>query len=130
MQDLVPVLVVAIIFGTLAAIVIGPSWLKSKERQDMQTTLRSAIDKGQPLPPDVIDALSKDNLKPPATAQRDIRVGVIWLAIAIGITVFGRAVSFADGEPELFYVMGGIAAVPGFIGLAFIVLSFFNKNKG
>ena len=57
-------------FIMIGAIVIVPTWLKSKERKEMQGTLRAAIEKGQPLPPEVIDALSKDNIKPPATAAR------------------------------------------------------------
>ncbi|WP_427791990.1 DUF6249 domain-containing protein [Brevundimonas diminuta] len=115
-------------FLMVVAIVVIPSWLKSRERREMQATLRAAIEKGQTLPPEVIEAISKDNAKPPATAARDLRTGVILLAVAIGIAVFGYAVSFA--EMDAYYPIVGIAAIPGMIGLAFIVLSFFNKNKG
>ena len=45
-------------FIMIGAIVLVPAWLKSKERKEMQATLRSAIEKGQPLPPEVIDSLS------------------------------------------------------------------------
>lgn len=115
-------------FLMVVAIVVIPSWLKSRERREMQATLRAAIEKGQSLPPEVIEAISKNNAKPPATAARDLRTGVILLAVAIGIAVFGYAVSFA--EMDAYYPIVGIAAIPGMIGLAFIVLSFFNKNKG
>lgn len=115
-------------FLMVVAIVVIPSWLKSRERREMQATLRAAIEKGQSLPPEVIEAISKDNAKPPATAARDLRTGVILLAVAIGIAVFGYAVSFA--EMDAYYPIVGIAAIPGMIGLAFIILSFFNKNKG
>lgn len=115
-------------FLMVIAIIVIPAWLKSKERKEMQATLRSAIEKGQPLPPEVIDALSRDNIKTPATAGRDLRVGVILLAVSIGIALFGYAVSFE--EWDAFYPIAGIAAIPGMIGLAFIVLSVFNKNKG
>lgn len=117
-------------FAMIVAIVAIPAWLKSRDRRDMQGTLRTAIDKGQPLPPDVVEALGKDAARAVPSAARDLRVGVIWLAVAVGVTVFGWAMSFADGDSEIFYVMSGMAAIPGFIGLAFIVLSFFNKNKG
>ena len=119
-------------FAMIAAIVIVPSYLKGRERKEMQATLRTAIEKGQPLPPEVIDALSKDNLKPPATAARDLRVGVILLAVSIGIAVFGYTFNFVDGFEESRAVAPiiGIAALPGMIGLAFIILSAFNKNKG
>ena len=124
MEEFIPIA----LFIMIGAIVIVPSWLKSKERKEMQATLRSAIEKGQPLPPEVIDSLSKENIKPPATATRDLRVGVILLAVSLGFALFGYAVSFA--EMDAFYPLVGIAAVPGMIGLAFILLSFFNKNKG
>ncbi len=115
-------------FIMVIAIVVIPAFLKSKERKEMQATLRSAIEKGQPLPPEVINALSKDNIKPPATASRDLRVGIILLAVSIGIALMGYLISFE--EMDAFYPISGMAAIPGMIGLAFIVLSFFNKNKG
>ena len=115
-------------FIMIGAIVLVPAWLKSKERKEMQATLRASIEKGQALPPEIVEALSKENNKPPATAARDLRVGVILLAVSLGIALFGYMVSFA--EMDAFYPIAGSAAVPGMIGLAFIVLSFFNKNKG
>lgn len=115
-------------FIMVVAIVAIPAWLKSRDRREMQATLRSAIEKGQPLPPEVIESITKDNVKPPATATRDLRTGVILLAVAIGIAIMGYGVSF--NEMDAFYVLSGLAAIPGMIGLAFIVLSVFNKNKG
>ena len=116
------------LFGMIAAIVIVPAWLKSRERREMQATLRTAIDKGQPLPTDVVEALSRENIKPPASATRDLRVGVILLAVSIGIALMGYMISFED--MDAFYPISGMAAIPGMIGLAFIILSVFNKNKG
>lgn len=117
-------------FLMVVAIIAIPAWLKSRDRREMQQTLRTAIEKGQALPPEVIEALSQDAAKTVPSAARDLRVGVIWLAVAIGIAAAGWGISYADGDSEIFYVMGGLCAIPGFIGLAFIVLSFFNKNKG
>ncbi len=111
----------------IVAVTLGPVLIKSRERREMQATLRSAIEKGQPLPPDVIEALSRENVKPVATAARDLRVGVILLAVSIGIALMGYLISFE--EMDAFYPVSGVAAIPGMIGLAFIVLSFFNKNK-
>lgn len=128
MEEFIPIA----FFAMIAAIVIVPIFLKSKERKDMQATLRAAIDKGQPLPPEVIEALSKDNIKPPASAARDLRVGVILLAVSIGIGLFGYAFNFI-GDADVHNAVApivGMAAIPGMVGLAFIVLSIFNKNKG
>ena len=128
MEELIPLA----FFAMIAAIVIVPTYLKSKERKEMQATLRTAIEKGQPLPPEVIDALSKDNIKAPATAAKDLRVGVILLAVSIGIAMFGYAFNFVGGfeEGKAVAPIIGMAAIPGMIGVAFCVLSVFNKNKG
>jgi hypothetical protein len=123
MEVLIPISM----FAMIAAIVIVPSWLKSRERAEMQNTLRAAIDKGQPMPPEVIDALTK-NVKQPSSALSDIRTGVIWIAIGVGIGVFGYFVSYeADGA---LHPMMGIGAIPVIIGASFVVLSFFNPTKG
>ena len=45
-----PVLIVAIIFGSIAAVIIVPFYLRSQERIRVQETLRAAIESGQPMP--------------------------------------------------------------------------------
>ncbi|AYG93787.1 hypothetical protein D8I30_00280 [Brevundimonas naejangsanensis] len=124
MEEFIPIA----FFIMIGAIVIVPNWLKSRDRREMQATLRSAIEKGQPLPPEVIESITKDNAKPPATAARDLRTGVILLAVAMGIAIMGYALRF--NAMDAFYAVSGVAAIPGMIGLAFIILSIFNKNKG
>ncbi len=122
------VVIVAIIFGTIAALAIVPVYFKSLERQRLQETLRAAIDKGQPLPPEVIEALTSDvKLRPKPSPQRDLRVGIIWVGVAVGIAALGIALSF--DEPDATYPLLGIAAFPGFIGVAFIVISFLARGK-
>lgn len=120
------------VFGTITAIIVGPTWLKSREKREVQQTVRHAIDKGQELPPELIDALTKDVQKNLPSRTRDLRKGIIWTATGIGIGLFSvvsslgdsgwRGENFDDG-------LLGIACIPLTIGLAFIVLSFFNKNK-
>ncbi len=128
MEELIPLA----FFAMIAGIVLVPTFLKSRERKEMQATLRAAIEKGQPLPPEVIEALSKENVKAPATAHRDLRVGVILLAVSIGIALFGYAFTFIGGfeESKVSVPIMGLSAIPGMVGLAFIILSAFNKNKG
>jgi hypothetical protein len=87
-------------FAMIAAIVIVPTWLKSKERRDMQVTLRASIEKGQALPPEVIDALTRQTIKPPATAGRDLRIGVILLALSLGIGVTSPSSPIRSASPR------------------------------
>lgn len=122
------VLIPITLFGMIAAIVIVPTWLKSKERQEMQATLRASLDKGQPLPPEVIDALTRQTVKPPVSASRDLRTGVILLALSLGIAATFTFIGYSFGKDEA-WGFGAFAAIPGTMGLAFIILSFFNKNK-
>ncbi|WP_029415415.1 DUF6249 domain-containing protein [Brevundimonas bacteroides] len=132
-MELTPVLIVGTIFASLVAIIVGPSWLKSRDRREVQQTVRAAIEKGQPLPPEVIDALSKEATRNLPSRSRDLRQGIIWLAVGIGLAAFGTISEMrwgSDGwEGPDFGGLLGIAAIPATIGLAFIVLSFFNKNK-
>ena len=51
-------------FAMIAAIVIAPRYFKSQERQKMAETLRVAIEKGQPLPTEVIEAMSSNVRSP------------------------------------------------------------------
>ena len=115
-------------FAMIAAIVIVPTWLKSKERIDMQATLRASLDKGQPLPPEMIEALTRQTGKPPASAARDLRTGVILLALSLGIAATFTFIGIKFGEDEA-WGFGAFAAIPGAMGVAFIILSAFNKNK-
>lgn len=122
MHDLVPIAV----FVMVAVIVVVPRYLKSLERQKMAETLRAAIEKGQPLPPEMINVLTAD-VKPPPSPQRDLRRGMILLAVALALVVMGLLIG--QGEPDATYPMIGLAAIPGFIGLAFIAMSRLGRDR-
>ena len=131
-MDITPIFIVGIIFASIVAIIVGPGYLKSRERREMQETVRRAIDKGQPLPPEVIDAMSKDVSKNLPSRTKDIRRGIIWVAVGVGLAAFSiiNQLSWDQGGwngEESGIVSGGLlglAAIPFTIGL-----SFFNKNK-
>jgi len=131
-MDMTPILIVAIVFSAITAIVFGPSYLKSREKREMQTTIRHAIDKGQDLPPELIDAMTRDVASKLPSRTRDLRRGVIWLAVGIGFAAFSYLSNMGWNDHDLEQASGammGLAAIPVTIGLAFIVLSFFNPNK-
>jgi Na+/H+ antiporter NhaD/arsenite permease-like protein len=125
-MEALEILIPLTFFAMIAAIVIGPRYLKSLERRKMADTLRAAIDKGQPLPPEVINLLTAD-ARPPASPQRDLRRGVILVAVALGLVVMGLVVG--QGEPDATYPMIGVAAIPGFLGLALIAIARLGKDR-
>lgn len=126
-----PVFIVFTIFASIVAVVVGPSYLKSRERREVQLTVRHAVDKGQTLPPELIDAMTKDVQKGLPSRSKDIRKGVLSLASGVGIGGFALVVEGAghvwggNGQGALL----GIACIPAAIGVAFIILGFFNPNK-
>jgi hypothetical protein len=95
-------------------------WLRFKSRKDTQDTIRTAIDKGQELTPELIDRLGH----PKAPKDRDFRLGVIWLAVAIGIAMFGFVIPEEDATGPLL----GIASFPAAIGIAYLILNKFAKQ--
>ena len=131
-MDMTPILIVAIIFGAFTAVIFGPSYLKSREKREVQQTVRHAIDKGQGLPPELIDAMTRDVASKLPSRTRDLRRGVIWLAVGIGFAAFSYLSNLGWSDHDMQEATGamfGLAAIPVTIGLAFIVLSFFNPNK-
>ena len=117
-------------FVMIAAIVIVPRWFRAREREALQATLRAAIEKGQPLPPEVIEAISRD-ARPVPSSGRDLRTGVILLCVAAAFAVLGVAGSYySEGDYEAVGWMIGVAAFPGFVGLAFVIMALVNRGKG
>ncbi|GAA0635157.1 DUF6249 domain-containing protein [Brevundimonas lenta] len=133
-MDMTPILIVLIIFSAITAVIFGPTYLKFREKREIQNTVRHAIDKGEKLPAELIDAMTREVASKVPSRTRDLRRGVIWLASGIGIAAFGLLLHgpwYNDGwgDHDFGNPLLGIAAIPATIGLAFIVLSFFNPNK-
>lgn len=86
----------------------------------MQDTIRLALDKGEVLSPELIDRLGH----PKAPKDKDFRLGIIWVAVAIGFALL----AFAIPEEDAFRPMLGVAAFPGVIGIAYLILNKFAKR--
>lgn len=112
-------IVPAVMFLGLTIVFSLLLWFRYRARREMQETLRVALDKGQDLTPEIIDRLGH----PKAAPDRDLRLGVIWLAIAAGLVMCGFAVPDDSGD-ALRGILAG-AAFPLAIGLAYMILHFF-----
>lgn len=137
MSDLIGSLVPIAFFVMIAAIVIAPQVLRSRERARLHDTLRTAYEKGQPVPPELIEALQTERFTPAHApvdrAQRDLRIGIVWLFVGIGFMAIGVICYIAlynvGGSTESLAWFGGLGAIPACIGLAFLLLSFFGRKK-
>lgn len=98
-------------------------WFLHRSRRDMQQTIRAAVEKGQELTPELVASLGSRR-KP--SKDRDLRLALLWLAIAASFALFGAAMS-AIAE-EVLTVMLACAAFPGMIGLAYLVMWRFTER--
>ena len=105
------------------ALVVGLMlWFKYRNRQDMQQTIRLALDKGQELNPELIDRLGH----PVAHKDKDLRLSLIWLAIAAGLALCGWAVPDPSGDALRGCLAG--AAFPFSIGVAYMLIWRFSAR--
>ncbi len=139
------VLVPLSLFAMIAAIVIAPRYFRSRDRQRLHETLRLAYEKGQPVPPELIEALQPSTrdpvtraevlqqAQPRARAERDLRSGVIWLAVGLGLVGVGAAFYAGlyndGGAAETFGTFAALGAIPACIGLAYLGLWRFNRRR-
>lgn len=105
MVDLVPI--VALL--SVALVLCSVFFFRYRSRADIQQTLRAAIEQGQPLSPEILEALGSD-----FGGSKDLRKGVVLLAVALGIA----GMSLGLEERDLL----AIAAIPTFIGLGYLLL--------
>ena len=89
-------------------------WFKYRAKQDMQQTIRLALDKGHELSPELIERLGH----PKAPKNKDLRLAVIWLAIALALGLCAMIVPEADAVPGI--LMG--AVFPACIGTAYLLI--------
>jgi hypothetical protein len=129
-------------FAMIAAIVIVPKYLRSRDRDRLHETLRMAYEKGQPVPPELMEALQPTGKAPPDAApyvpvrdraERDLRSGVVWLAIGVGLLLIGAAfyamLYNVGGAVETGCSFAALAAIPLCVGLAFLLLSALGRKR-
>ena len=97
-------------------------WFRFRIRNDTQATIRTAIEKGHELSPEVIDRLGH----PQPHKDRDLRLALIWLALGAGLTLFG--VAMGDIEQDARTVFMAISAFPFSLGVAFLILWRFSER--
>jgi hypothetical protein len=116
--------VLAIIIIAIAAIALTALALRYRTRVQYQMTVRAAIEKGQALTPEFLAGLTER--PPPRTRNtvRDLRFGVVAIALGLGIASFGWII----GDDEVQRVMMGIGNVPFLIGIALVVLWRFQPR--
>lgn len=116
-EFLIPITMFTMIGLVLAAFY----YFRFRARAEMQQTIRTALDKGQELSPELIDRLGE----PRKPKQADLRKGVMAIAIAIAISAFGFLLNENDAERPLI----AISVLPFTIGVAYLLLWKIKKPE-
>lgn len=113
------------------AAIVSVVWLfqhfAQRKRSEAYQTLRVAIEKGQPLTPEALEAMARIS-----SPIADLRRGIVFVAIAAGFASFATIIGTGSDHDAIEVMRGlyGVATFPLFIGLAFLGLHFFaNESK-
>jgi hypothetical protein len=111
-EEIIPV----VMFLSIAAVACVLFWFRFRARSEMQQTLRLALDKGHELTPEIIDRLGH----PKPGKDKDLRLGILWLSVAIALVLCGLAIPDDSGDAFRGILAG--AAFPFAIGTAYSIL--------
>lgn len=118
----VEILIPIAFFGMIVLIVWFVVNGGAKKRAEAFQTLRLAIEKGQVIPPEAMESMTRM-----VSPLADLRRGIIFLALA---GAFGAVAGIVgSAEPEAIRPLLGVAVFPLFVGLAFLGLHFFANDK-
>lgn len=108
------------LFVSIAAVIGMLVYFHFRSRTEYQKTVRAVIERGQQLTPEFLQRLSEGgNAK-----NRDLRVGVVSVALGLGIGLFGLLI----GESDAVRPFIAIGNVPLLVGLALIGLWKFGPR--
>ena len=93
-----------------------------RARSERQQTIRLALEKGTELDPEFIKQLGEAE----PSKDKDLRRGLIWMALGLAMATFGIVLN----EPDAFGPLLGISAFPALIGVAFLVMWRYGAQKG
>jgi hypothetical protein len=129
--------VLALILG----LAVGPRYIRSRDRQRMYEAIKLGYEKGQPVPPELIAALQGggvERTEPVAMATSDVngdlRRAVVLIAVGLGLAGLGAGldygISFASGVGGAVTggIVAGVGAIPGFIGVAYLILWLLSRG--
>ena len=111
-------IVLFLVIGFSVGIVM---YFRFRSRQELQLTVRAAIDSGQTLSAEVLEEITAA-LHP---KKNDLRRGMVYVAVALAFFVFGLVVD----DKEATTVLSGLAAFPLFVGMAYLVLWRINRDN-
>jgi hypothetical protein len=117
---IIPLVGMTMPFAFVIILVAVIFYFRSRDKADMQKTMRMAIERGDALPTDLLDNLR--SRKRQKTPMGDIRAGIILIAVAGGFMAW----NYID-RGHIGGGLSGFAAIPGLIGVALLILGIIGS---
>lgn len=114
-----------VLFIAIAVVVCVYFYLRHRTSQSVQETVRTAIEQGQQLTPDILERLGQ----PPPRAKSenaDLRRGVILITIGLGIAAWVAWSGTFHSRAPLPLAFGSL---PVLVGIAYLGLWIFDKSR-
>lgn len=112
--------VVFIVFGSIAALVLGPIWFKERTKRSAHQLIAQALEKGQSLDPAIMQRLTESIEVQQKSPRRTLGSAVVMIALAVGFVgaslLDGGGLEASDGMVRAAFILGAL-------GLAFLVLA-------
>ena len=106
---------------------IGVVFVRSRERLRLYDLIEKALQSGATVPPELWERLGRRRWQ----AFGDLRAGLFWLAVGIGLAAGGviNFYTYTGPHPMLFYGPYGFFPIPAAIGVAFLVMAYIRRSK-
>lgn len=114
-----------VLFIAIAVVVCVYFYLRHRTSQSVQETVRTAIEQGQQLTPDILERLGQPPRRP-KSENADLRRGTIFITIGLGIAAFVAWSGDFHGPATLPLALG---ALPFLIGIAYLGLWRFDNSR-
>lgn len=121
MVEVIGVFVPIVMFIAIAAVLCVYIYYRHRNRQAVQETVRTAIEQGQELTPEILERLGQP---PKAEENSDLRRGVILVAVGVGCAVLGVMLGKVPAEIGI-----GVGTAVLVIGMAYVGLWAFGRRK-
>lgn len=130
MSAFAEVLTALILFTFIAAVAIAPQYFRARERMKLIELIKSASERGDQIPPELLDTMVADPKAKAPSHIRDRRIGTVLLSVAgafFAVALCAAIAGLIGGDPVqggiFATVIAGCGALPACLGIAFVALS-------
>ena len=124
-EEVVAILIPIVMFIAIAVVMCVYYYMRHRTGEAVQKTVRTAIEQGQQLTPEILERLGQAPKRKPADLRMaDLRRGVVLISVGLGIAAFGVLV----GEDDAMRPLLAIGSLPFLVGVAYLGLWKFGKS--